>query len=1189
MNKTELKNFAVNARRELLKQVSLRANLFGITEKTGLTIEERFGQLMINDNPYPTHMKLAFLSMQKQLEQKGYEQVLEEVAYTWFNRIIAIRYMEVHDYLPERVNVLSSSTGRVDPDILTEYETMELPIDISKVKNLLAGGDTEGAYRQLFIAQCNALNEILPFMFERIQDYTELLLPDYLLDKESIITVLVKNEGLRESFKEVEAIGWLYQFYNSEPKDNVFANLKKNKKIEKYDIPAATQLFTPKWIVQYMVENSLGQLWLEANPHSKLKEKMKYHVEPVEQSQDVKRNLEKIRYKNVNLEEISIIDPCVGSGHMLVYTFDLLYEMYEESGYPSKEIPKLILEKNLYGIDIDDRAAQLASFAVLMKGREKSRSILKQKIELNILSIQESNWLTDKMVENIADNNSEIQKLMYEIVDTFRDAKEYGSLLRPEPGDYQKLLQFLKQYINQPTNLFALDEKEAVEENLPALVKQSVILSKQYDIAITNPPYMGAKGMNGKLRSYVNHNFPNTKMDLFSVFIEHLSKLIKENGFSTLVTPTSWLFLSSFEKLRRTIVDHYQINSLLHMGRGIFGIDFGSTSFVIRKVSTKNYLGNYYRLHEKIFQYIEPNDISNIFLAAKKNSELKVEFSRYINGHPIPYNDQGILIYFKFDQKNFRNIPNSPIAYWLSEDLIKTFEQKTILDEVDVKSGLSTTDNESFLRYWFEVDYKRIGFNFSSVNQTLLKTNKKWFPYNKGGAYKKWYGNRDYIVNWEENGRDIKVAAKGASGGRIVNPEYYFKESITWSSISSGDISVRYSEEGFIFDSKGTSCFSEDSLEYTLGFINSKIAMLYFKILCPTLDYTPGSVGKAPLIIETKYKEEIEKIVSNNIAIAKLEWNSYEKSWDFKKHPFLLNSKLLKLKSIYEEWKDFTFSQFDQLKSNEEKLNEIFIDIYGLKNELTPEIDWKDVTIRKADLARDVRSFLSYFIGCMVGRYNLDMDGLAYAGGKWDNSIYYSFLPNKYGIVQFTDTEYFEQDIIARLRQFLTLVFSAETVEENMLWLAEALEIKKGESAEVRLRRYFMDEFFSDHCKVYQKRPIYWLVDSGKQKGLRSLIYMHRYQPDTMATIRFEHLQEIQAKYNNEIDAIDMRLVNPSLRPIEKRSLDKQRVGFKKRLEELLEFDKKLAKYANAQITINLDEGVVANYAKFGRVLGKIK
>ncbi|ARK30107.1 BREX-1 system adenine-specific DNA-methyltransferase PglX [Halalkalibacter krulwichiae] len=1192
MNKAELKTFAIEARRDLLEKVALRARLFGIDEGTSsLSMKEQFGQLTVNGKTYPLQMKPAFTSLERELNIKGYEQLIEEVAYTWFNRIIAIRYMEVHGYLPERVHVLSSSTGKAEPDILNQYVSIDLHVKREEVAVDIRKGDTEAAYRKLFIAQCNALNSALPFLFEKINDYTELLLPDFLLDSESVISRLVRNDELTESFNEVEVIGWLYQFYNTEPKDQVFANLKKNKKIEKYDIPAATQLFTPKWIVQYMVENSLGQIWLESNPDSPLKESMKYYIEPAGQEEEVQKQLEKIRYKNVNLEEITIIDPCVGSGHILVYAFDLLYQMYEEAGYPSSDIPQLILEKNLYGLDIDDRAAQLASFALMMKAREKSRRIFRKDVELNVMSIQESNGLDVDGVVGLLAENVEEEKELHTLLETFVDAKNFGSILQPEKIDYGKYIERIE---NVDESQLSLENYLAYEQlgSVIALLKQVGILSCRYNAVVTNPPYMGNRSMTTILSNFIKNNYKISKHDFFSVFIERNLKYTLPNGYMGMITQPSWLQLNYFKAFREFIVENTIIKSLLYMGRGNFGIDFGSTSFVIRNFKSPKYNGNYFKLYRRLFQYIDTEDIESIFIKS-------INVENYIHCFDANKESSYQKIKFTFNQNNFKKIPNTPFSFWVSNQVIGVFSNSRQLAEIaEPRAGLQTGENEKFVRQWYEIPFNKMGIGMGD-RETAKNSELKWFPYNKGGNYRKWYGNFENVVNWYNDGIDIKedklyklsIGKCLESNSKPKNIQYYFRESITWSFVSSGSFGVRYSPKGSIFDIGGSSVFpNKKDILYITAFLNSKVAYTFLKIQNDTMNFQVGNIASLPIrTIEGELLEKVNFLAQNCIDISKSDWNSYEISWDFARHKLIsLQEESLLISNSFLRLEKYLKENFNKLKDFEEELNLIFIDLYGLVKELNPKVNDEEITLTHPNRELDTKSFLSYFIGCMMGRYSLDVEGLAYAGGEWDESKYQTFNPNNHGLVLITDDRYFDDDIITRLREFLSVAFSPETVDENIEWIAESLTMKKNEPAEERLRRYFIDEFFKDHVKIYQKRPIYWLVDSGKQKGLRTLVYLHRYQPDTMATIRFEHLQEIQAKYNNEISSIDSRIVNPSLSATEKRELDKKKTLFQKRLDELVEFDKDLAMYANEQIAIDLDDGVKVNYDKFKEVLAKI-
>ncbi|KYD08757.1 hypothetical protein B4135_0439 [Caldibacillus debilis] len=1114
-------------------------------------------------------MRPVFDKLLREYKQKGYDQLIEEVAYTWFNRIIAIRYMELHDYLPNRIRVLSSETpGKVDPDILTEYQNVDLPINKDEITALLNSGKREEAYRKLFIAQCRQLHELMPFLFEQVDDYTELLLPEHLLHTESVIYKLVHDEGLTESFQEVEVIGWLYQFYISEKKDEVFADLKKNKKISKENIPAATQLFTPNWIVRYMVDNSLGQLWLERHPESKIREKMKYYIEPVEQEPEVKAQLEELIKQDIKLEEIKILDPACGSGHILVYAFDLLYEMYEEQGYPAREIPKLILENNLFGIDIDDRAAQLAGFALMMKARQVSRKVFRDIPTINIVSIQESNDLDEEGLIKLLceDESKELQ--LKKLIDAFKDAKNYGALLKLDPIDFEYFEQKIKEIEkNGVNNLFEVPVVEQLGK-VKALLKQAKLLIKRYHIVVTNPPYMWKKGMNPQLKQFLSDNYPMGKNDLFAAFMLNNIDMVVENGFFATINQQSWMFLKSYEDLRKQFLNFFTIFSMMHLGPHAFedvsGEVVQSTCFVIRKKLISNYKGIYIRL----VNYESSTNKKEAFLN-RKESDLFIEI-----------------------QTNFTSIPGTPIAYWVTDQVRNIFKECTLLREyAEPRQGLATSDNDRFLRLWHEVSLSKIGFGFKSRKEAQ-ESKKKWFPYNKGGEYRKWYGNQEYIVNWENDGYEIRnlFDQNGKLRSRPQNTGYYFKEGITWSFVSSSHFGVRYSPPGFIFDVGGSSLFpKKDWIYYFTAFLCSKLSYKFLQYINPTLNFQVGNIGDLPIILDSNNKSRIEKLALENIEISKNEWDSFETSWDFKRHPFITfkgNSKTLA--ESYANWAEHTENQFRQMQANEEELNRIFIELYGLQDELTPEVPDEEVTVRRADRERDAKSFLSYFIGCVMGRYSLDVEGLVYAGGTWDESKYITFKPDKDGIIPLTDAVYFEDDIITRLQEFLAVTFGTETVQENMQWLAESLGMKQNETAMERLRRYFFDEFYLDHFTVYQKRPIYWMVDSGKQNGFRALIYLHRYSPEMLATLRFDYLQELQTKIDQEIKRLEQVLINPDLSKTEQRRLKKQIETLKLRQEEMIEFDKTLADVVNQRIELDLDDGVKINYNKLKPILAKV-
>ncbi|MGY4691005.1 BREX-1 system adenine-specific DNA-methyltransferase PglX [Salibacterium sp. K-3] len=1175
MNKAELNKFAVEARRDLIDKVSLKAEQYGITQDNQeVNIEENYGQLIVNGKSFPIEINHAVHMLQQRLNQVGYDQLIEEVAYTWFNRIIAIRYMEVNNYLPDRVNVLSSSTDKNEPDILLQYETMNLDVDREHINEWLQKGNNEQAYRNLFIAQCNALNQLLPFLFEKIEDYTELLLPDYLLDQESIIRNLV-NDLSDENFYQikedgsqkdnVEVLGWLYQYYMSEKKEQVGG--LRNNAVKKEDLPVVTQLFTPKWIVQYMVQNSLGKLYDEKYENNQLARHWEYYLKHEENHH--------LYPEFDSLEELKIMDPACGSGHILLYAFDMLYDMYEEAGYPTREIPQLILEKNLHGLDIDKRAQQIANFALLMKAAEKQPRFISKLSrkgvtpKLNVYEIVDADLsLSEEAIEYFVENETE-KASINELLNQFENGKQFGSLIDPIEAPYVQWIDLINNLGNQQRDLIDESYSKELKEKLLPVLKQAYLLYQKYDVVVTNPPYHSK--FNEILKKFIFQNYKEYKTDLYSTFIYKTSLMTKKFGYSALMTPFTWMFISKHENLRRFVIENNTISSLIQLEYSAFEeATVPICTFVLHRQSQRT-AGEYIRLTD-----------------FKGSSSQSIKVKEAVNNKFVNYR-------YTSYSSTFSTIPGSPISYWASEKVKELFLDNKIGDSLEVKRGMTTSDNARFLRLWFEINIYDLNRNSKSRNEAL-ESQSKWFPYSKGGGYRKWYGYYQDVVNWKNDGEEVIEYAKTINKSytrTIVNTSYYFKPSTGFSYITSGPFSSRVIPEGFIYDSGGPGIFgSEDERVFILGLLNSKVAQLLLNILNPTINLQIADIVRIPFRDNLSREKllTLRKLIHSNIDISKFEWDSFETSWDFKVHPFIKFENEKNIVSVaYENWKQKLEYCFHLLKSNEEKLNQIFIDLYELEDEISSEVLDNDVTISKPSIDREVKSFLSYFIGCLMGRYSLDMDGLVYAGGEFDESKYETFKPNSNGLIQLTDDHYFDNDIMVRLREFLSVAFSPDTVEDNMQWLAESLTMKKNESPEERLRRYFLNEFFKDHCQTYQKRPIYWLVDSGRQKGLRTLIYMHRYQPDTMATIRFEHLQEIQSKYQNEISMIDTRLVNPSLSATDKRNLEKAKTDYQKKLEELQEFDKYLATYANEQIDIDLDDGVKVNHAKFDKVLAKIQ
>jgi hypothetical protein len=1215
MDKNKIKSFAIWARRSLIKSVSEKAYSIGIYEDKILeSTAVQGGFKLEGKEEIFTLSKKDRDALVKQVNEKGFEQVMEEVAYTWFNRFMGLRYMEVNDYLPTGVRILSSEVEeKKEPDVLTKVSEIidELNLNANEIYNLLDTGNTldrEKAYRIILVKQCNELGKIIPQMFEKISDYTELLLPDNLLEEGSVIRKMVKDIEESDWREEVEIIGWMYQYYISEKKDEVFAALKKNVKITKENIPAATQLFTPKWIVKYMVENSLGRLWLEGHPNEELQREFKYYLEEAEQEQEVEEELKKIREEHSKLkpEDIKVLDPCMGSGHILVYAFDVLYEIYKTAGYSEREIPRMILQNNLYGLDIDDRAAQLASFALIMKARHYNRRLFREiereHLELNLCAIQESNRIDKEVIDyfcslNTELDNEELKNDLEYLCTKFTDAKEYGSILEVKKVNFDALNQRLRE-IEQEDNLIFGDYRAILLEKVSMIIKQSQIMSKMYDVCVTNPPYMGRKGMGSKLSLYIDKDYKDSSNDLFTVFIERGFKYIKKNMFNVTVTMQSWMYLSVYETLREKVISNKTIDSLLHMGNMVMGIAFGTSATIFRNSSIIRYKGTY-------------TNINMEDLIEGKPSEF-----------PIPSK-----VYRNLSMMDFNNIPSKPIAYDVTLNILNIYKSnKMIKDYGDTKTGMTTGDNERFLRLWYEVKYQCIGFNNSNA-ESAKNSQKRWFPYSKGGGFRRWVGFNQYIVNWYNDGKEIKdnVNDKGKKVASVRSENKYFRECITWSAVTSYKFSARFIRKGYLFDSGGSSLFVSDNLYYYLGLLNSKISQMFLDISNNTINYQPGDIAKIPII--NKKVNDISKIVRENIIISKQDWDSFETSWDFKIHPlikFLDEAKDFKLSSSFEVWESKCKENFNQLKANEEELNRIFIDIYGLQDELTPEVDDKDVTIRKADRERDIKSFISYAVGCMVGRYSADVsfvvekkddgyhgvhsdniDTLIYAGGdfndKWsleekkvrrivrdEKGIIISdswtdahFVPDADNIIPITEDEYFEDDIVSRFIDFVKLYFGAEDLEGNLDFIADSIGRKPSETARQAIRRYFIKDFYKDHLKVYQKRPIYWMFESGKNDGFKCLVYMHRYNEQTVAKVRTDYLHTLQRKYEAEINRLQLVVDSDEYTAKDRTAAKKKIDRISKQIEECREYDQVVAYLANEKISIDLDDGVKVNYAKF--------
>lgn len=1225
MNKTAIRKFAEWAREKLIEDIKYKAGTVGITENG---IAEKLPQSTSDTYFYDVgtkdYTKISGIEIKQrdalvkaiQTKERSYksyqealENVIEEVAYTWFNRLIAIRFMEVNDYLPSGVRVLSSENkAKKEPDLVTTPFDTDLEFtsyEQDRIIQLKDDNKLDELFRMLFIKQCNKLHDILPELFEKTDDYSELLLTISFTDPEGIIHRLINDiedvdfrindemytdDGKIKADGQVEIIGWLYQYYISKKHDEI-VNIYKGT-VKKADIPAATQLFTTDWVVRYMVDNSLGRYWIERNPQSKLAEKLEFFVTP--------KNGE-IQYvdEKINPTDLTFFDPCMGSGHILVYAFDVLMEIYREVGYSDRDAALSIVENNLFGMDIDKRAYQLAYFAVMMKARSYNRRALTKGISNNLAVVEESNSI-DKFACGGLTTNSEQNKIGEYLVEAYKDAQEIGTLQTIEKKDYKGFVEYLNN-VERSAGQIDLFSTEWLNDTLPKmlqLAKQAEIMSNKYAVVCTNPPYMNK--LEGQLKKFVVENYKVYSGDLFSVFIYRNFDYCKVDGYSAFMTPFVWLFIKTYESLRKYIIDIKAITTLVQMEYSAFEeATVPICSFVLKNG----------RATEKAL----------CFRLSDFKGGMEVQKQKVLEA----IGNKNCDYFFEAEQNNFLKIPGNPVAYWVGKQVLKAFEGSLLSDYGYPKQGFATGDNNAFLRFWQEVDMTKIGFGMES-REIANQSGKKWFPCNKGGSFRRWYGNNNYLANWQADGKEMTEF----KGSVIRNPQYYFKQGITWSSLTSGKLSMRYSPKGFLFESKGSVCFmkNEDNLGYILGLMNTEIVSNMLSVLSPTLDYHEGPISRVPIIVSDQ-KEQIEIIVKQNVEICKNDWDSFETSWDFKKHP-LICYEADKVSVAFEIWSKECENHFNQLKANEEELNRIFIDIYGLQDELTPEVEDKDVTVRKADLQRDIKSLISYAVGCMFGRYSIEREGIVYAGGEfddvywkykgqaaldkngepieggyagisladyhypkfhdaddWETATELSFEPDADNCIPITDEEYFEDDIVGLFCAWLKKVYGEDTLEENLDFIANALGNKGKTSREV-IRNYFLTDFIKDHIKTYQKRPIYWLFDSGKQNGFKALVYMHRWNADTIGNVRVEYLHRIQRVYEKEITRMQ-EIIDNSHDNKEISNATKRKEKLQKQIKETKDYDAKIAHLALSRIDIDLDDGVKVNYEKVQTADGK--
>ena len=1152
MDTSKLKKFAIEARKSLMGIVAAKLDL--VLEAN--SFERR-------NNPQ------AIRALEGLLAEIGKEQTIEKVAYTWFNRFIALRFMDVNHYT--KIGVVSPAEGQTQPEVLSEakagyVDKQVVPAEVEqRIFGLLNGAISspkpqEEVYKLLLVAYCNSYNKLMPFMFERIKDYTELLVPDDLLSNSSVLTQAVETLDA-ETCKDVEVIGWLYQYYISERKDEVFAGLKKGKKISKDDVPAATQIFTPEWIVKYMVENSVGKMWLESHPNKDLQAKFKYYLESAEQEDSVKAKLKEITNPNLKPQEIKVLDPACGSGHILVKAFEVLFEIYKEQGYPENEIPEMILTHNLYGLEICDRAAQLSQFAVMMKARQYDRNIFSKVKELNICSIHDTNWLdfsiADELLIGVA-NKDKATKQIKLLQETFKDAKEYGSIIKVEGLDFDFWDERVDYYHQKKDNTL---HGQIINGRLKYIIKQAKIMQQQYECVVANPPYMGGKGMDAKLSDYVKTKYARSKGDMFAVFKEVIFNFTRKNYFSATINQHAWMFISSYEELRTYMLSNAVIDTMVHLGTRAFeelaGEVVQTTTYVTRKFKEFDYIGRFVRLTDY--------------------PDAKLKEIKYLE-----YNTENI---YTCKTEGFSSIPGSPIAYWASDKMREIFRnEKKVSQYALPRAGMITGDNNKYLRLWYEISFNKFGVNYHTRDEAKISC-KKWFPYLKGGEYRKWYGNYEYVVNWENDGYELKTTKddKGKVPAHAFNDEYIFKPNVNWSAISSAAFSCRICKGGFLFDAGGSAAFpASNMLEYILGFLNSKIMFVFLSAINPTLNFQAWNIGNCPFKKSNSKEIEINSLVEQNIAISKDDWDSFETSWDFEQHPLIRFKTNDKIADSFNAWKAYKEQQFNQLKANEEELNRLFIEIYGLQDEMTPEVDDKDITVAKADEEREIKSLISYAVGCMFGRYSLDAKGLIYAGGDFDANNYQIFEADEDGIIPVLSEHYFTDDIVERFNKFIKVAFGERYYAENMAYIASVLSTNANKSPDQVLREYFIKDFYKDHVQMYQKRPIYWMFSSEKN-AFNALIYLHRYNKDTVNLVLNEYLREYKNKLQGNINALNALANNDNS------SSTLNKIALQTYLNEADDYERNiLFPLATERKEIDLDDGVKVNYLKFGKALRNI-
>lgn len=1154
MDKNAIKKYAVWAREELIEKVTARAVKYDIVKDKELnpSLDSINGEVLSESE------KNERKALIKKINEDGYDQVMEEVAYTWFNRFIAIRFMEINGYLPSHIRVFSNENGEFRPQILSEAIHLEMPgLDMEKVLAYKEDSNEDELFKYLLKVQCNALNEILPQMFQKLEDYTELLLPDYLLREGSVIETLVNdipedNFDISSDNGQIEIIGWMYQYYISAKHEEVVDPLH-GKVVKKEEVPAATQLFTTDWVVRYLIDNSVGRYWIERNPESQLAKELTYFVTPKDGQ---------IKYvdEKITPQDVTVFDPCVGSGHFLVYAFEVLMKIYVEYGFSERDAASEIIKNNIFGLDIDGRARQLAYFALMMKARQYDRRFFTRGIQPQIYEITESNNTDKSSIEYFCENDTDLKKDIEILLESLQDAKEYGSIIQIPDVNFEKINDRFARIADGISmyNAYLLGEFKAI-------INSAYLMSKKYAVVATNPPYLNK--YDDALKKYITKNYSDYKGDLFSVFMFRNFAYCKLGGFSGFMTPMVWMFIKTYEKIRNLIINEKTIISLVQMEYSAYEEATVPICAFVLKNSRDLTKGIYIRL----------NDFKG---------GMDIQGEKVREG----ISDSNCEYIYEVSLDELSRIPGMPISYWLSENAINNFERGKLLESfAEIRQGLATSDNNRYLRLWYEVSNNDIDFEAKDTIDARER-GYRWFPFSKGGAFRKWYGNQEYIVDYYDDGADMKANVLRkypylkTPDFVVKNSAFYFRPSITWTEISSTYFGVRYCPPCQIFSNKSNAIFpnSDFDMWYFLALLCSKTADMYIKAINPTITTNVGDVAKIPIIKDEDRFDSIIDLVKKNVELEKNDWDSYETSWDFTKHP-LIGGNLIS--DAYEKWDKSCLQRIDELKINEEKINEVFIDIYNLKGELNPEVNVNDITAKKADLKRDIRSLISYAVGCMFGRYSLDEEGVVYAGGEWNENRYKKYVPDRDAIIPICDDEYFEDDVVGRFVEFIEAVYGRDTLEENLQFIADALG-GKGSSREV-IRKYFINDFYADHVKVYQKRPIYWLFDSGKKNGFKCLIYVHRYQSDTVARIRTDYIHEQQARYRTAIDDLIKRQESASGSDVVK--IRKKIDLLKAQSDEIHSYEEKVHHIADQMIPLDLNDGIKMNYTKLQDILAKIK